>query len=129
LCAWREALEAKRVLCGLFTCERPLPISPAAVGQVGGSVGLELTAGDAAALHAAGGCGLAGGIRGRRRRGAAPCRCHAGAVGHEGDGRPRRRAAAAAGRSGSRGVAAWRRACAGQRELGLAVGGLEEEVV
>jgi hypothetical protein len=64
LCEWREALEAKRVLCGLFTCERPLPISPAAAGQVGGSVGLELSAGGAATVQAAGGCGLDGGISG-----------------------------------------------------------------
>ena len=27
LCEWRDALEAKRVLCALFTCERAPPIS------------------------------------------------------------------------------------------------------
>lgn len=27
LCAWRDALEAKRVLCGLFTCARAPPIA------------------------------------------------------------------------------------------------------
>jgi hypothetical protein len=122
-------LEAKRVLCGLFTCERPLPISPAAAGQIAGSVGLELTAGGAAAVHDDGGCGLDGGKRGRRRRGAAPCRSHAGAVGHEGGGRPRRRGGGGGGggavEESGRGACAW----AGQRELGLAVGGLEEEVV
>jgi hypothetical protein len=60
LCAWRDALDANRVLWALFTCERPPPISAAAAAAAGGPAAL--------LRGSARGRWWAGGAQGRRRR-------------------------------------------------------------